>query len=116
MVTLPGRLLETAGIVDQQVEAAEFGADALGGRGNRGGVGHVDLDGNGPCPDGLGGGFAFFGVARAEQDGDAIGDEFPGELEADALIGPGDEGDACISHDGILFALLCGQWRHDGLY
>jgi hypothetical protein len=93
---------------------AELGADALGGCGDRSLVGDVDLDGDGAGADLKRRRLAARKVARAEEDRYAIGDEFLGELKADALICPSDEGNTCVVHD-ISFLSRCGQPRRSAL-
>ncbi len=69
-------------------------------------VGHVELHRVGGRPDLAGGGLAALEVARADQHGEAVGREVLGDLQADPLVGAGDEGDGRVGHVG----LRCCGW------
>ena len=43
-----------------------------------------------------------FEVARSDQHGEAVGREVLGDLEADALVGSGDERDGAVVHGDLL--------------
>jgi hypothetical protein len=58
--------------------------------------------GAGSAADALGGGFTPFEVARAEQHGQAASGELFGDLESDAFVCPGDQGDAVFMHALVL--------------
>ena len=86
-----------AGVVDQDVEAAEGGCDVGDGGADGGFGGHVELQRGGGVP-GLGecGGGGFAGGQRARADYHVVavlGGEGRGGGEADAGVGAGDEGD-----------------------
>ena len=80
-----------AGVVDEDIEAAELGGDGLGGGLDAGGRGHVEGEKVGLRPDGGSGGLALGLFAGAEEDGVAEGGELAGGFEAEAFVGAGDE-------------------------
>jgi hypothetical protein len=94
-----------AGVLDQQVQPAKIVANALGCGGNRRQVGDVELDSEGRRADLLCRCLAFGEVPRPDEDSDAAGGKFLGDLEADALIGAGNEGDAMTRLGHLL-----GHW------
>ncbi len=99
---------EDAGVIDEDVEAAQVLLDEREGGGDGVGDGDVEADGRGfqPLARELGGGFlTLLGVACTHHDVDAQLAELAGDLEADALVGAGDEGDACG----------CGHGRSSGV-
>ena len=54
--------------------------------------------------DGLCGRLTTLEIARPDEHGEALSCEIPGNLQADSLIGPGDQGDRLILHGRVLFA------------
>jgi hypothetical protein len=88
-----------AGVVDEHVE----GTDGGDGRGDRGVVGHVELDEVGTqVRGGLGPGL---GVAGGDPDVVALREQPAGGLEPEALVGSGDQG------GGHGSTLLCRRRR-----
>ncbi|KAF0653596.1 TetR family transcriptional regulator [Cyanobium sp. Copco_Reservoir_LC18] len=95
----PGRR-HHAGVVDQQVEAAVALGDGDGGGGHAGQIGQIQ----GHQVEGAGGGGGgeqlLAGQLRpgegtaGQQHGGAPGRQRPGRLQAQATVGPGDQGDA----------------------
>jgi hypothetical protein len=57
----------------------------------RNGIGRVTFGSQG-----LGGNGSFFGIARAHDDEDVLGTEFPGRLQAEAPVPPGNESDLLV--------------------
>jgi hypothetical protein len=97
-----GRSIAGAGdarVVHQDVEPPLVGVDIGRGGGDRGRVGQIDLHKArrdafaAERPDRR---RATVRVARADQDTDSVPAELAGDLEADALVGAGDEGDAVV--------------------
>ena len=85
-----------AGVIDEDLDRAEFGVDLLARLGDRGGVGDVDLKGLGLQAlgdDVVGHLHAGLGL-RDAKDGVAVGSESFRDGLADAATGSGDEGDA----------------------
>jgi hypothetical protein len=70
-------------------------------------IGHVELQRVGARPDLPGRGLAALQVARPDQHGEAVPDHVLGDLEAYALIGPGDQGDGFILHGGLAGCADC---------
>jgi hypothetical protein len=90
-----GALLPDSGVVDQDVEPSVVTFDKVERFGMRARISHVKRDGIGRItfgPQGLGGGGSFFGIARAHDDENVFGTEFPGRLQAETPVSPGDEG------------------------
>src|SRR5690606_570522 len=84
------------GVVDQDVEPAEFGLDVGGGLGDRGGVGDVQPDEPDVTALGgqlLGGGAPALGIPGTDQDGAAPGGQGTSGFVAETLVGPGDQSD-----------------------
>ena len=91
-----------ARVLDQDVEAAEFGPHPLGGAGYGVRIRYVELKRDRIVANLLGGRLAAFEVPGAQQDGEAASGELPGDLEAYALVGSRDEGDGSGVHDDLL--------------
>lgn len=103
----PASGIRNRGILDEQVEPAELGADAFGGSSYRGVVSHVELYGCRAGADPGGGGLSLREIARADEDGDAVRNEFFGDLQADTLVGAGYEGNARMRHNRFLRSIAC---------
>jgi len=69
----------------------------------------VELDGVGVCSDALCGCLPVFEAARPDKHGQTVRREILGDLKADALIGPGDQGDEFVLHNALLFAMMRGR-------
>ena len=98
-------------VVHQHVEAAELLPDALGRRGDRGLVGDIELEGAGRRADAGGGRLPLREVARPDEHGEAVAGEILGDLEADAFVGSGDQGDGFVLHGDVLSILSTPRCR-----
>jgi hypothetical protein len=107
------------GVVDEEIEFAELGADGFGC--GRRGFRRVEIEVDELAVETLGlehcgGLLAEFGVAGGGQDGPAGFGDLAGDFEADALVGSGDEGYfLCLLHGfsgarlyGARQQLVCG--------
>ena len=83
-----------AGVVDQDVCAAELVLDALGGGDDRVAVGDVGLDGDRAVAELVGQRLDALGAARQQRDAVAVGGQRAGGGLADARRGAGDDRDA----------------------
>ena len=95
-------MFEIARIVHEEVEAAELRSDAIPGGGDGGGVGDVELDRGGSGADLRRGCLATSQIARSDEHGDTVRDQFFGDPLADSLVGSGHEGDAVRRHGAVL--------------
>jgi hypothetical protein len=57
-------------------------------------------------PNLLGGGLAALKIARTDEDGEVLRGQLLCDLEADPLIGPGDQGDGFILHSHLFCCLV----------
>jgi hypothetical protein len=95
-----GRLRDTR-VVDQQVETADFPADALRRGGDRIPVGHIKLERDGAWANFLRRSLAEPEIPRPDQHGQAVRGEFLRDLKTDSLIGAGDQRNAIVVHTGL---------------
>ena len=83
-----------AGVVDEDVRAAELLLDAVGRGDDRVAVGDVGLDRDRAVAELVGQGVDAVGAAREQRDAVAVGGQRAGGRLADARRGAGDDGDA----------------------
>ncbi|HEX8253518.1 MAG TPA: hypothetical protein VF846_10240, partial [Thermoanaerobaculia bacterium] len=89
-----------AGVIHEDVEAIGVAGEFLGRAADAGGIGDVEFQ-EGDVTVGaelLGGSAAGLCIARAEKDVEAVPAHLPDNLEADAFVCAGDEGDSLILH------------------
>ena len=96
-----------AGVVDQDVGAAELVLDALGGGDERVAVGDVGLDGDRAVAELVGQRLDAVGAARQQRDAVAVGGQRTGGGLADARRGAGDDRDAAGGGFGAHDIPLC---------
>jgi hypothetical protein len=89
-----------AAFVDEHVEAAKLVADALRCGGDRSLIRHVELERAGVSLDQFGSLVSPREIARTDQDGEVLRGQFFLQSEADPLIGPCDQGDGFVLHNG----------------
>jgi hypothetical protein len=85
-------------VVDEDVEAAEVPADAFGRRGDRVRIRDVELKSVSVGSDALRGRLALLEVARPDEHGEAVLRQLLCDLQADSLVGSGDQGDGLGFH------------------
>ena len=90
--------VEVAGVVDQHVDAAEPFDGGLHGRLGVGGVGDVELDDQQVVVPRRRPGLTRVGVAAGGHDRVAGGEGGPGDVDAHAAAGTGDQPDLLVSH------------------
>jgi hypothetical protein len=76
-------------VLDEHVEATELFANALRCGGDRGMIGHVELERDGVWPNLLGRDLAPMEIARSDQYSEAMSYEVLRDLKTDSLICPG---------------------------
>ena len=94
LIGAEGRGQHDAGVVDEDVGAAELVLDAVGRRDDRFAVGDVGLDGDRAVAELVGQGLDAVGAASQQRDAVAVGGEGAGGCLADARGGAGDDRDA----------------------
>ena len=77
-----------ARVVNEHVETAELGADALGSGGDRVLIGDVPLEGAGVPSDTFRGRLPSLEVARPDKHGEAVRHEILGDLRTNSFVGP----------------------------
>jgi hypothetical protein len=88
-------------VVHQHVETAEFAGDPIGCGGDGALIRHVELKGVGVRADGLGGSLPSLQVPRPQEHGEPLRREILSDGETNALVGPGDNGDALVLHGDV---------------
>ena len=88
-------------VVDEHIQAAELLLYALGRCGDGRLIRDIKWYRTGIPLDALGCSLSTLEVARADHDREAMSGEIFGDLEADALVGSGDEGDWLFVHNGV---------------
>src|ERR1700755_2472730 len=95
--------IRDSSVLNQEIEAAKFLADALRRFGNRDSVRHVELERDGSRPDLAGRSLAAFEITRPDKYCGAVRHEFLRDLKSDSLVGACDQGDAFVWHVVLLY-------------